>query len=125
MSDWRKRWTANLGGPFRRNLREQMAKTSEMLAFLAQHREPAHFPAAADAIRTRFRLYSRGIRNVWGRQDPEQRAAELETYRQHLEELVDVRTNALLLAKDAAEEASRAKSIFLANILKAPNWLRI
>lgn len=45
-----------------------------------------------------------------------QRAAELEIYRQHLEELVDVRTNALLLAKDAAEEASRAKSIFLANM---------
>lgn len=54
-----------------------MAQTSEMLAFLAQHREPAHFPAAADAIRTRFRLYSRGIWNVWGRQDPERRAAEL------------------------------------------------
>ncbi len=43
-------------------------------------------------------------------------AAELEQYRDHLEELVDERTAELAQAKDAAEQASRAKSVFLANM---------
>jgi len=42
--------------------------------------------------------------------------AELETYRQHLEDLVEERTEELIKAKDAAEAASRAKSAFLANM---------
>ncbi|MGE5471572.1 MAG: ATP-binding protein [Bacteroidota bacterium] len=42
--------------------------------------------------------------------------AELDQYRHHLEELVDVRTTALSVAKEAAEAASRAKSTFLANM---------
>ncbi|WP_415036902.1 ATP-binding protein [Azonexus sp.] len=42
--------------------------------------------------------------------------SELEHYRQHLEELVAERTHELLLAKQAAEQASQAKSQFLANI---------
>ena len=41
---------------------------------------------------------------------------ELELHRQHLEELVATRTTELALAKDAAEAASRAKSVFLANM---------
>ncbi|MEI7431047.1 MAG: cache domain-containing protein [Betaproteobacteria bacterium] len=41
---------------------------------------------------------------------------ELEQHRQHLQELVDVRTTALSVAKEAAEAASRAKSTFLANM---------
>ncbi|WP_371322403.1 ATP-binding protein [Dechloromonas sp. ZY10] len=41
---------------------------------------------------------------------------ELEGYREHLEALVAERTEALLLAKEAAETASRAKSAFLANM---------
>ncbi len=41
---------------------------------------------------------------------------ELELHRQHLEELVTTRTTELALAKDAAEAASRAKSVFLANM---------
>jgi PAS domain S-box-containing protein len=45
-----------------------------------------------------------------------QAAAELEKYRQHLEELVEERTFALSIAKEAAEAASRAKSTFLANM---------
>jgi hypothetical protein len=48
----------------------------------------------------------------------ERKAAEdeLARYRQHLEELVEERTQALLEAKEAAEVANRAKSAFLANM---------
>lgn len=42
--------------------------------------------------------------------------AELEQNRLHLEDLVAARTNELLVAKDAAEAANRAKSSFLANM---------
>ena len=42
--------------------------------------------------------------------------AELEQNRLHLEDLVAARTSELLIAKDAAEAANRAKSSFLANM---------
>jgi CheY-like chemotaxis protein/nitrogen-specific signal transduction histidine kinase len=42
--------------------------------------------------------------------------AELDTYRHHLEQLVATRTAELVVAKEAAEAASRAKSTFLANM---------
>ncbi len=42
--------------------------------------------------------------------------AELDAYKNHLEALVDERTQELEIAKDIAEEATRAKSDFLANI---------
>ncbi|MEF8711157.1 MAG: ATP-binding protein [Candidatus Accumulibacter propinquus] len=42
--------------------------------------------------------------------------AELQRYREHLEELVHARTADLSLAKEAAEAASRAKNTFLANM---------
>jgi PAS domain S-box-containing protein len=45
-----------------------------------------------------------------------QAEAELERHRQHLEELVQERTEELTEAKIAAEAASRAKSAFLANM---------
>ena len=41
---------------------------------------------------------------------------ELDQYRSHLEELVNQRTNELMVAKTQAEAASRAKSEFLANM---------
>jgi PAS domain S-box-containing protein len=41
---------------------------------------------------------------------------ELQRYRHHLEELVEERTAALSVAKEAAEAANRAKSTFLANM---------
>jgi|GEM_PF-632000 len=43
-------------------------------------------------------------------------ALELEQHRDHLSELVVSRTRELVLAKDAAETANRAKSAFLANM---------
>ena len=43
-------------------------------------------------------------------------AEELDSYREHLEEMVADRTLALAHAKDAAETANRAKSAFLANM---------
>lgn len=43
-------------------------------------------------------------------------ALELEHYRRHLEEIVEERTSALVIAKEVAESASRAKSTFLANM---------
>ncbi len=42
--------------------------------------------------------------------------AELETYQHHLEEVVKTRTQELVLARDTAESANKAKSIFLANM---------
>jgi len=41
---------------------------------------------------------------------------ELDRYRHHLEDLVELRTEELTLAKEAAENANRAKSAFLANM---------
>src|SRR5574343_1347012 len=45
-----------------------------------------------------------------------QAAAELQRHRDHLEEEVSARTADLLLAKEAAEAANRAKTTFLANM---------
>jgi signal transduction histidine kinase len=45
-----------------------------------------------------------------------QRESELQRHRDHLEELVEERTTALAVAKEAAEAANRAKSTFLANM---------
>jgi PAS domain S-box-containing protein len=59
------------------------------------------------------------LRSVGTVQDiTERRLAEmeLEHYRHHLEHLVEERTTALTIAKEAAETASRAKSTFLANM---------
>jgi PAS domain S-box-containing protein len=45
-----------------------------------------------------------------------QAEAELDLHRHHLEELVEERTTALSVAKEAAETANRAKTIFLTNM---------
>lgn len=48
--------------------------------------------------------------------DRKQVEAELEQHRHHLERLVENRTSALSIAKEAAEAANRAKSIFLSTM---------
>jgi signal transduction histidine kinase/CheY-like chemotaxis protein len=57
-----------------------------------------------------------GIKLVAANRRRELANAELKSYQDHLEQLVDERTTALSLAKEAAEAASRAKSSFLANM---------
>jgi len=59
------------------------------------------------------RHFSAVIRDISERKKVE---AELDQYRHHLEKLVEERTAALSIAKEAAEVANRAKSIFLANM---------
>ncbi|HVQ64023.1 MAG TPA: ATP-binding protein, partial [Terriglobia bacterium] len=46
----------------------------------------------------------------------EQLVSELQEHKEHLEALVEGRTTELLAAKETAESASRAKSVFLANV---------
>jgi Signal transduction histidine kinase len=46
----------------------------------------------------------------------EEKEAELRAYQSHLEDMVSERARELLVAKDAAEAANRAKSAFLANM---------
>ncbi|MEZ7893523.1 MAG: ATP-binding protein [Candidatus Wallbacteria bacterium] len=48
--------------------------------------------------------------------DKKNTEAELHKHREHLEELVNNRTNELAIAKDRAETANRAKSLFLSNM---------
>ena len=48
--------------------------------------------------------------------EAKQTAAELQQHREHLEELVEARTTELEAARQAAEQANRAKSDFLANM---------
>jgi signal transduction histidine kinase/CheY-like chemotaxis protein len=59
------------------------------------------------------------VLRVWSYQDitdQERAFNEVREYRDHLEHLVELRTNELSLAKEAAEAGSRAKSDFLANM---------
>ena len=64
-------------------------------------------------------LYPGSDESIWAFVDISERKAlilELEQHRNHLEELVYSRTTELAEARDAAEAASRAKSVFLANM---------
>ncbi|BCK87020.1 sensor histidine kinase RcsC [Sideroxyarcus emersonii] len=68
-------------------------------------------------------VYKNGEGKVLGvfaaaRDVTEQKAAqeELRRYKDHLEEVVQMRTADLVLARNAAEAANRAKSVFLANM---------
>jgi two-component system sensor histidine kinase/response regulator len=60
-----------------------------------------------------IRVIQCNIRNITERKRD---AEELERYRHHLEELVEIRTQELVRAKASAEAANVAKSAFLANV---------
>jgi len=57
-----------------------------------------------------------GLKLVAAYRRTDQANAELKSYQDHLEQLVEERTTALSIAKEAAEAANRAKSTFLANM---------
>jgi signal transduction histidine kinase len=64
-------------------------------------------------------IYPDSAESIWAFVDINDRKrveAELEQHRHHLERLVEDRTTSLSIAKESAEAASRAKSMFLSNI---------
>jgi PAS domain S-box-containing protein len=73
---------------------------------------PYHFQGQRSSIGGQAYLLGVGI-DITERKTAE---AELDTYRHHLEQLVETRTVELSNAKVAAEAANRAKSAFLANM---------
>lgn len=106
-------WTKSQQGfllRIRRNGQPLGLVAIEYLAF-PEHRK--HYLNLALAITDVCAL---AIENARAYQRAKAVEAELDNYRQHLEELVEQRTFALSVAKDAAEAANRAKSIFLANM---------
>ena len=87
-------------------------------------RETTRVVKDADGI---LRFYEGSLEDITGRKEAETvvlrkneelhaALAELETYRDHLEEQVAERTRELATAKDAAESADRLKSAFLATM---------
>ena len=67
-------------------------------------------------IRLLARWTSAFLEQMQTNQEMQRNETELEQYRHHLEGLVQERTVALSIAKEAAETANRAKSAFLANM---------
>ncbi len=68
------------------------------------------------AVRDSFGNATHYIGSLFDITETKRTETELEKYRHHLERLVEERTAALSVAKEAAEAASRAKSTFLANM---------
>lgn len=71
----------------------------------------------AGEIGTLARSFKTMVEKIRTEKGERERAhAELEAYRDHLEEIVDLRTHELAQAKEAAESADRLKSAFLATM---------
>lgn len=71
----------------------------------------------AGEIGTLARSFRAMVARIRGEKEEKARAlAELEAYRDHLEEMIDARTRELAVAKEAAESADRLKSAFLATM---------
>jgi signal transduction histidine kinase len=71
----------------------------------------------AGEIGTLARSFKTMVEKIRTKEDERKQAiVELEAYRDHLEELVDVRTRELAKAKEAAESADQLKSAFLATM---------
>lgn len=86
---------------------------SEMRALSAGGVDFVHKPVNKSVLRARV-----GLHLELERRARKLRAAnvELTRHRDHLEELIDERVRELALARDEAESANRAKSVFLTNI---------
>ena len=79
-------------------------------------KDGSEFPLELSLARwqiSRGNFFTGVIRDITARKKVEQ---ELDSQREHLEELVGTRTASLSIAKEAAEAANRAKSAFLANM---------
>lgn len=86
---------------------------AEMADEIAQRKDyslRAEVPESQDQIHVLVDRFNEMLAQI------ESRDQMIIAHRDHLEQLVDVRTHALILARDAAEAASRAKSEFLATM---------
>ena len=77
----------------------------------------AHTVRNADGVPVRMVGTDRDVTDlIDSEREREQLVHELQEHKEHLEAFVEARTTELVAAKESAETASRAKSVFLANV---------
>jgi PAS domain S-box-containing protein len=99
----------------REAVRDEWLKRVESAVAIHSQIEPMEATVTCKDGSTRYvsiGLASIGVRNIVTFVD----LTELHHYRNHLEQLVETRTQELAMARDAAEAANRAKSTFLASM---------